>query len=893
MYNNFYLSNVLASLPPQMLKKSEKNEEWRKYNMDALESVGRSQFVANMQLIENYEMIKGRFIFKHYLEQQDYVDMIGQLTKEFAMPSYLRHYDIASKIINTMSAEWQARPDMFRVKSHDEKTGNEFQRTQTDLLQKYVFAKINAEISKKMLDMGVNPNREDFSSPEEKQQYQQHIDQLKQQMTPPEIQDYMRTSWSSEAEIWGQHQLELDRQRYKLDEKERIEFEDSLISDRCFRHFYLTPTGYNQETWNPINVFFHKSPDVQYIEDGDYVGRVFYLTASDIIDRYGYKMKKSDIKKLEESEKKKDRQWNYAAGTEYVYDNYLLPFKGYPAFDIARQTQGFLHPEQNLPYLDSNFFSSLYSGKFFNERRGYFFIVEAYWKSQEKIGKAVFLDPETGLKKKLYVDEDFVVPAHFKEIEDSISEEDELNTITWTWVNRVWKGVKICVKNHAGFTDDLYFDIEPVEFQFKGDNNIYGTKLPVCGEVFSVRNSQSMSLVDLIKPHQIGYNVSMNQAYAEMQKDYGKFLLMDMNMFPSDKDWGGEKAYEKFMLIAKELGVGIVDTSPQNINSAAGVTGGHYPKEVDMDASAKIISRLKIASEFENFALSQIGFNPYRLGQQAGSTGATTTLQGQQRSAAQTESYFTRFSSYIQRCYRMNLDIAQYVQSQDKDITITYVKSDFSRAFVKILGTSLLLSDLHVYVSNSQEDLRQIEALKELAMKNNTTNASIVDLAEMITTNSVAEIKIKIKKAYEEQQQRLQQQFQLEQQKLQQEKDLTLLQEQREDARQESANETKKEVAYIQSVGKTEGTQDLNKDNVPDILEYQKLGLKQQASQDKTEIDKQNADTERDKNIADREYKLKKLDLEERKLEANLTAQKEKLQFAKIMKGKTVKPPKK
>lgn len=863
-----------------MLKKSEKDKEWRQNCLDALESVGRSQFIKNMSLIENYEMIKGKFIFKHYFEQNDYVDMIGQLTKEFSMPSYLRHYDIASKIVNTLSGEWQARPDVFRVKSHDESTSNEFQRTQTDLLHKFVFSKINAEVSRKLLEMGVDENREDFNSEEEAQQYQQYVADLKKQLTPPEINTYMKTSWSATAELWGQHQLELDRQRYKFAEKEKKEFEDMLIADRCFRHFYLTPTGYNQETWNPINVFFHKSPDIDYIEEGDYVGRVFYLTVADIIDRYGSKMKKSELQSLQDTAKAKDKKWNYAPGTEYVFENYMVPFKGYPAYDIARQTN-----TAGVPYLDANFFQNIQTGSAYNMFKGYFFVVEAYWKSQEKIGKVTIIDPETGKLKKMYVDEDVELPKEIKQLDSSFEDTDEPNTVVWTWINRTWKGTKICVKNFAGFTDDLYIDVQPLEFQFKGDNNIYGCKLPVCGQVFSVRNSQSASTVDLIKPHQIGYNVAMNQAYSEMQKDYGKFILMDVNLFPDKKDWGGEKGYERFMLLAKELGMTVIDTSPAN-TKGANAAGGQYPKEIDLDASARIISRLRIAEAFEGFAMKQIGFNEYRLGQQSDSASATGVKEGQARSFAQTESLFTNFSNYIQRCYKMNLDIAQYVQSQNKDITITYVKSDLSREFTRIAGTDLLLSDLHVYISNSQEDIRKLETLKQLALSNNTTNATVVDLADIITSNSPAQIKISLKKSYDAQQEKLQQQFQLEEQKLQQQQELEVLKQQKEDERLDKKLSSAESVAYIQASSKQQNLDDANQDLIPDVVEQEKLGIMQQESANKQQVNQQKLSLQRDKDIAEREFKLKKLDLDKQKIQADIEIQNKELEYAKIMKGK-------
>ena len=50
-----------------------------------------------------------------------------------------------------------------------------------------------------------------------------------------------------------------------------------------------------------------------------------------------------------------------------------------------------------------------------------------------------------------------------------------------------------------------------IPFQFKGDNTLYGCKLPVEGRVFSDRNTKSTSLVDLMKAYQVGYNMVNNQ----------------------------------------------------------------------------------------------------------------------------------------------------------------------------------------------------------------------------------------------------------------------------------------------------------------------------------------------------------------------------------------------
>ena len=888
--SNFFSSPILASLPPQMVSKSKKDKKWREDCMDALESVGRNQFQRNMRLIENYEMIKGKFIPGHYFDQAEHQDMLGRLTQEFNLPAYLRHYDICSPIINTLSGEWQNRPDTFRVKGQGEHTDNEYLRAKSTKLQEYVVGKIKAEVAQKLLAAGLDENGGQNLPPDQVQQYQQMVEEARQKLTPPQIEQYMKTDWMTAAEMWGQHQLELNKKRFRQVEKEKREFEDMLIADRCFRHFYLTADGRAEETWNPVNTFFHKSPDVDFVEEGDYVGRVFYLTVPAIIDRYGHRMTKKEIEALQEETKKTDSRWNYSTGSEYVFENYMFPFRDYPAYDIMRQTSPFAQPssDNNIPYLDANFFSSLYSGKYFAESKGYYLVVEAYWKSQRKIGKVTYIDPETGVKTKMLIDEDVVIPSHFKQLDSNfVGDSDEVDTVVWTWINEVWKGIKINTKHHSGFNEDIYLDVQPLEFQLKGDLNPYGAKLPVCGQVFSPRNSESMSLVDLIKPHQIGYNVAMNQAYQEMQKDVGKFIIMDVNLFADRKDWGGEQAYEKFMLIAKELGVTVIDTSPSN-TQGANAAGGQYPKEIDLDASARILSRLKIAEAFEAFAHKQIGFNEYRLGQQASTATAEGIRQGEQRSFAQTESYFTNFSGYLQRCHKMGLDMDQYVQSQEKDITVSYIKSDLSRAFIKLNGSDLLLSDLHVYVWNSQEEIRQLEALRQLALSNNTMGASFKDLADVITSNSPAEIRQKLQGSQDRMLKMQERQMQIQEQQIQGEQEIKQA-ELQEEARQFDVEwgegGTRERIAYMQSFNRQiDNNADEDLSGVPDILEYDKLAQKAEAEEGKTQIQREKLQLDRENAQADREIKKRDQAIAEKKINADLEIQQKELESVKILK---------
>lgn len=874
-------NNPNVALPAQMVSLTNKNVQWIKDNMDSLERIGTIQYYANMSLIENYQMVKGKFIFSHYLEQDEYADMVYQLSREFEIPNYLRHYDIISQVINTLSGEYQKRPDNFRVKGYDEQTTNNYIREKTRLLLEYVMQDINNEVNLRLTEMGYDPNKTNFSSPQEQQQYQQQLDQQRQALTPPEVEKYMKYNWQDTAEIWGQYQLELDRQRFYLPELERIEFEDMLIADRCFRHYYLTSNGYNQETWNPVNTFFHKSPEVEHVEEGDYIGRIIYLTVADTVDRYGFMMKRSELKKLELA---KDLIGKVMGkdGQGIAYGA-VVPYQNFGDGKLMRDVFGVNPAAPYIPTFTGDFFTTELSthNPYFLNTRGYLKIIEAYWKSQKKIGKVTYLDPETGQVAKMLVDETFVVPEGFKELDSALYEyDDAVNTVSWTWVNEIWRGIKIC-KHGTQLKQDIYLNAGPLPFQFRGDHNPYYAKLPVCGQVFNARNSASMSLVDLMKPWQVGFNVAANQLYQTMQREVGRFLIMDVNMLTNIKDWGGENAYEKFILVAKSLGVTFADTSPQNMKGAN--AGGHLPQMVDLDESARMMSRMKVMEFFEQRALSQVGITPQRLGSVAASETATGTQQAIAQSYAQTESYFTRFNEYKRRCLRMNLDIAQYVQAKEKDITVSYVKSDMSRAFMKLNGTDLLLADLQVYVSNSQEDVRQLEALRQLFMTNNNVGANPLDLATVIMSNSPAEIKVQLELSAARNEEKYQQEQQLQQQQIQSEAQQAQAKLDFEAQQNELDRENKKEIAYIQTFARQpDNLKDENSDNLPDILEYDKLSVAAEAGQQKLQIEREKNVATREKAVVDANVKLADLKVRQQELKSREKIETQKVQIAKL-----------
>jgi len=858
-------TSPLSTVPAQMKtlkEKFAKKKQWGKDCVDAFENLGRVQYYDNMRFVENYKMVNGQFIMSHYTDELGYKDWLTMLTREFEVPTTLRHYDIIGKVLNNLTEKLAEFPDVFRVEEiYEDDETNEFVRTQTELMQQSVKAEIMNEINARLVAAGLDPSKQDFESEDEAMQYFKEVQQMQQAMTPEQIDRYMKTDWQGQGEIWGTHQLEVDRQRFKLAELERVEFRDMLVTDRCFRHFYLTADGYNQETWNPVNTFYHTSPEVRWTEEGDYVGRIFYLTKAQIIDRYGWKMTQKELKQLETL----DNDENEAVDmTGFPYKAYV-PFEDFKSYDMIRRHTGY-DPINNLPLVGDDMVTALTSPNrlpYYERHNGLYRVTEVYWMSQKKYGKVVFEDPTTGQKVSETVDETFVVPEGFKEVYGDYSTGNKLNTVYWTWINETWKGIKLCFTLND--TEAIYLDLGPCDFQFKSDINPYGAQLPVCGRTFNNRNASSMSLVDLMKPHQIGHNVCMNQLYQLLEKEIGKFVVWDANFFNTMKDWGGEDSWEKIAMIAKELGHVFGDTSPQNMKGAN--QNNTFPREVDMELTSQMMSRAKMAEFFENRAMAQLGISPQLMSEVKATETATGINTAVSQATLNVQRYYTDFMEYKQRCLTMNLDIAQYAQSNNRDVTIMYTKSDASRVFIRMNGTNLLLRNMHVYVVNSQALLRQLEQIKSYFVNNNTLAVTALDIVEVITSNSPAAIKAKLKEAIEKTDEAQQHQVEQQQQQIDQTAQLATQHEDREDARLAATNQTKKEVAYIQTFNRQPNNLgDSDTSGTPDVFEYDKFSAKTTNDAEKVNVQREANDIKREQNATNKQLKNRELDIKEKDL---------------------------
>ena len=132
--------------------------------MDALERIGLKQFKENTRFADYFRMCEGKVSYIELSELVPQLREVSNLLDDFELPTTIRHYDILGIIINYLRSVISEGKDKFHATNIDEIAANEYQRTKTELVHKYVNEQINNEILLKLTERGLDPSRTDFNS---------------------------------------------------------------------------------------------------------------------------------------------------------------------------------------------------------------------------------------------------------------------------------------------------------------------------------------------------------------------------------------------------------------------------------------------------------------------------------------------------------------------------------------------------------------------------------------------------------------------------------------------------------------------------------------------------------------------------------------------------------
>ena len=647
-------------------------------------------------------------------------------------------------------------------------------------------------------------------SPEEAQQFQEQL-QSGEIMPPEQIAKYMDKEYKDIVENTAYHSLTYLREKLDLDNEFIKGWKDGLISGREIYYVGVLNAEPYAERVNPICFSYDKSPDLEFIEDGSWCCRKMRMPITEVYDRYYDKLEEKDLDKLEEM---------------------IGSTPGRNLGDRSPVDMGI-----QLRIYDNPIFEG--SGKSLVN------VWHCCWKSFKKIFYVTTTD-EAGQPQINIVDETY------QPVGNEISVEPD-------WIIEVWEGYR------AG--SDLYFGIQPIEYQHISIDNPNSQKLPYCGAIYSNTNSKPRSLVSILKPLQYMYIVLWYRLELAIARDKGKVVNMDITQIPKSMNISPAK----WMHYLSSVGVNFINPYEEGWN-IPGREGGKPAQfnqitALDLTMSNVIAEYIQLMDKIEDLAGTISGITAQREGAVSSSEMVGNVERSVVQSSHITEPLFWVHNQCKRRVLNMLLNTAKGAWEETGKKKLQYIFDNGERAFLDITP-KFYYEDMDVFVSDTSKDIENIQKLQQLIQPAMQNGASLLEAAEILTNDNFNIIKQKLKDMQTRQEQMQQQQQEAEAQQQQQLQQMQneakqqelMLQEAQMDLQRyqiDQDNQTKIAVAQINAY---RGTEELDQDQngIPDPIEIGKQAIEQQKinqdaynkryeAKQKREIEEQKIQLEKDK----------------------------------------------
>lgn len=679
-------------------------------------------------------------------------------------------------------------------------------------------------------------------SPEEAQQFQEQL-QSGEIMPPEQIAKYMDKDYKDIVENTAYHSLTYLREKLDLDNEFIKGWKDGLISGREIYYVGVLNAEPYAERVNPICFSYDKSPDLEFIEDGSWCCRKMRMPITEVYDRYYDKLEEKDLDKLEEM---------------------IGSTPGRNLGDRSPVDMGI-----QLRIYDNPIFEG--SGKSLVN------VWHCCWKSFKKIFYVTTTD-DAGQPQINIVDETY------QPVGNEVSVEPD-------WIIEVWEGYR------AG--SDLYFGIQPIEYQHVSIDNPNSQKLPYCGAIYSNTNSKPRSLVSILKPLQYMYIILWYRLELAIARDKGKVVNMDITQIPKSMNISPAK----WMHYLSSVGVNFINPYEEGWN-IPGREGGKPAQfnqitALDLTMSNVIAEYIQLMDKIEELAGTISGITAQREGAVSSSEMVGNVERSVVQSSHITEPLFWVHNQCKRRVLNMLLNTAKGAWEETGKKKLQYIFDNGERAFLDITP-KFYYEDMDVFVSDTSKDLENIQKLQQLIQPAMQNGASLLEAAEVLTNDNFNIIKQKLKDMQTRQEQMQQQQQEVEAQQQQQLQQMQneakqqelMLQEAQMDLQRyqiDQDNQTKIAVAQINAY---RGTEELDQDQngIPDPIEIGKQAIEQQKinqeaynkryeAKQKREIEDQKIQLEKDK---------MKHETELQKAKDDAAYEREKLKARTALKNKTV-----
>lgn len=862
------MDSLTNKLPQQRLSYAEKmknKQEWGKncvnavcfnsdytyHNMN-MNKTNKNGFISDYdRMLSNYRLYNNQINQEDFERECDPFNVNSENFKDIIHP-YNKTYN---KINVLVGEEWK-RPFGYMAVLCNSEASNQYTRERDKLMQQYTNAALQAEIQKLKLEaMQQNPPPEAKDNPEQHdqmmQQYQQQIqDEVDKVLSPEQIEKYMSTKWRPAAEIAADKILNILIRKQSIKKIKNDGFKHANISGGEFIWVGIINGEPKIELLNSLKVFYHKSSEIEYIQDSMYAGYRTKMTIADILDRFADDLKDKDKQKLEDLYNSADSGIRGdLIGKEYETHGLNTSFE-------------WRHMNHSTLQEGSYGFSNIFDID----------VAHVEWRSQRKVGFLNFPNQD-GIPSKKMVDELFEIPEGAKKVsyknksnnncvKYQFTIDGEFCELEWKWIPEVWEGTKI-----AG---DIYVNVRPKVCQFRSSENPFKVKLGYHGINFNAMNAPCISTMDRMRPFQFLYFVVMHKLKEIIAADAPPLTSIDMSLIPK------KLTSEQYMQYLK-LGINFYNPNENNEGGQKQLSGQKVVETTPRSTAQHIINYINILNSLDEQIGDVAGVSKPREGQTNAQESATGTQTSIMQSSNVTELLFTAHNLLWEQVLTSLVEVSEQTWGKDKT-SIPYLLDDLTRGFLELTPETFQNCEFGVFITDSAKDNDILQQLRNLTQPMLQNNYKMSDVITILQSTSIEALKREMKELESIRDQMEQQKEQAQQQH---EKDMQQAEiDNREDDQefqfemQERKYDHEKELAAME-VYKFQKELDANQNGVPDPLEAAELQHKINLEEKKLNLESVKVQTQ------DRQHS-EKLTQEERNRKTDASLKEKEIAVKKI-----------
>ena len=540
------------------------------------------------------------------------------------------------------------------------------------------------------------------------------------------VQRYYQEEYKSETEIGVQHMLNQYIKKHRMDRQFSEQFEDKAVTGQEFYRVQVNRIGEDPiyKVIKPGQIFYADN-SVKWVNECDWVVHPELMTPSEILDRFGERMKPDDIKKIE---------------------SWLDMYQKDAFYKISSAAQ----LDQIINNRDVN------TGHSFNNAtvNHKVAVYHVEWKSIRRID---YLKNEN----------QYAEDAPFIKVLDNESLRElpgsRKKKIKYGYVQDLWSGIRI--------GDDVFVDQGRVKHAVRSMSTPSRVYLTFNGLTHNGK-VKPYSLIGETKDIQDQYDLLHYHKENLIALSGSRGSYMDLGQLPDFKT-GNPADNIKMYLYYRKMGVAFVDRSKDGALSPGSTAFNQFP-QFDDTLGTGFQAILTAITALEETASRVVGVNRQQMGQTQQYDGKGTNQQAQINSGMVTEYIFNEHDEFVERALT---DIANAARVAYKNGLVGhYTDNRMQQQIFRLDNANFPFADWGIHITNRTSDKRSIQELKQLSselVREGLMN--VEDMLPMFRQSGLAEITRQIqvsvtrrREEMEEQQKQIQDlQGQLEQAKTQ------------------------------------------------------------------------------------------------------------------------------